>query len=71
MNLLLAVARALGLSRSRRQAWRSPDLGDMGTAFGLDAITTLDAESPEGAAARAEMASADRFQMRLHRRSSF
>jgi len=44
----------------------------MGTAFGLDAITTIQPESPaEAAAARERALPASRMQYRLHRRSTF
>ena len=68
MNVLATVFRLFGLSR--RAAGRRPtDLGDMGTAFGLDACTTLDAEAIEGAALRARLEPADHFQLRLNRSS--
>ena len=70
MNVLATVFRLLGLSRRRGSARGGPDFADMGTAFGLDATTTLEAESAEGAAARAHLAAADPFQLRVHRRSS-
>ena len=70
VNVLATVFRLLGLARPRRRARGPVDMADMGTAFGLDACTTLDADSIEAAAARAWLESADHFQLRLHRRTS-
>ena len=50
---------------------RVDDWADMGTAFGLDAITTLQPESAAEAAARERAAPLSRMQNRLHRRSTF
>ena len=69
VNVFATVLRLLGLSR-RARARGPADPADMGTAFGLDACTTLDADSIEAAAARAWLETADHFQLRLHRRSS-
>jgi len=41
----------------------------MGTAFGLDAITTIQPESPAEIAARQHAAPVSRMDYRLHRRS--
>jgi hypothetical protein len=43
----------------------------MGTAFGLDAITTIQPESPSEIAARERAAPPTRIALRLHRRSTF
>ena len=43
----------------------------MGTAFGLDAITTIQPESAAETAARERAAPASRIDYRLHRRSTF
>ncbi len=67
------------IERARRffaapQGWpsrRVDDWADMGTAFGLDAITTLQPESAADVAARERAAPASRMQVRLHRRSTF
>ena len=51
MNLIARARRYL--STSRRAARRAQDdPADMGTAFGLDAITTIQPESPAESAAR-------------------
>lgn len=70
MNL---IARArLYLSTSRRAARRmDDDPADMGTAFGLDAITTIQPESAAEVAARQSAPPPSRMQYRLHRRSTF
>ena len=69
VNMLATVFRLLGFSRPARVRG-AVDMADMGTAFGLDACTTLDADSIEAAATRAWLETADHFQLRLHRRSS-
>ena len=43
----------------------------MGTAFGLDAITTIQPETAAEAAARERAAPPSRIEHRLHRRSTF
>ncbi len=70
MNLI-ARARRFFAMPTRWPARRVDDWADMGTAFGLDAITTLQPESAAEAAAREVAAPANRLQYRLHRRSSF
>jgi hypothetical protein len=70
MNLIARARRYL--STSRRTARRvDDDPADMGTAFGLDAITTIQPESPAEVAARERALPASRMQYRLHRRSTF
>jgi hypothetical protein len=70
MNLIARARRYL--STSRRAARRSQDdPADMGTAFGLDAITTIQPESPAESAARERSLGAGRMALRLHRRSTF
>jgi hypothetical protein len=70
MNLIARARRYL--SASHRAARRlDDDPADMGTAFGLDAITTIQPESPAEVAARAHAAPPSRMQYRLHRRSTF
>jgi hypothetical protein len=70
MNLIARARRYL--STSRRAARRhSDDPADMGTAFGLDAITTIQPESPAEIAARERAAPPSRIALRLHRRSTF
>ena len=70
MNLL-AGARWL-LALATRPATRSAagDPADMGTAFGLDAITTLEPQLDTDAGAH-EPPERTRFEHRLHRRSTF
>ena len=69
MNLIARARRYLWTSR--RAARRDDDPADMGTAFGLDAITTIQPESPAEIAARERAAPASRIALRLHRRSTF
>jgi hypothetical protein len=70
MNLIARARRYL--STSRRTARRTDDdPADMGTAFGLDAITTIQPESAAEAAARERAPPPSRMQYRLHRRSTF
>ena len=67
MNLIARARRYL--STSRRSARRlDDDPADMGTAFGLDAITTIQPDSPAEIAAR-QAAPVSRMEHRLHRRS--
>ncbi len=69
MNLIARARRYL--STSRRSARHvGDDPADMGTAFGLDAITTIQPESPAETAAR-ERSTPSRIDYRLHRRSTF
>ncbi len=69
MNLIARARRYL--ATSRRSARRlDDDPADMGTAFGLDAITTIQPESPAEIAAR-RAAPVSRIEDRLHRRSRF
>ena len=70
MNLIARARRYL--ATSRRAARRlDDDPADMGTAFGLDAITTIQPESPAETAARRLAAPVSRIDYRLHRRSRF
>jgi len=70
MNLIARARRYL--TTSRRSARRlDDDPADMGTAWGLDAITTIQPESPHEAAARERSAPTSRIALRLHRRSTF
>ena len=70
MNLIARARRYLSTSR-RAARRRDDDPADMGTAFGLDAITTIQPESPAEIAAR-EQRGAGRAasSYRLHRRST-
>ena len=69
---LIAGARwllSLGSRRASRPAGSDP--ADMGTAFGLDAITTTFEPDATGEAPRCDgPASPSRFELRLHRRST-
>ena len=70
MNLIARARRYL--STSRRSARRlDDDPADMGTAFGLDAITTIQPESAAEIAARQRAVPVSRMAHRLHRRSTF
>ena len=54
-----------------RERLREPDWADMGTAFGLDAITTTFEPDTTGESPRRDdAASPSRFELRLHRRST-
>jgi len=69
---VFAIARRLltiAFRRGRRGSM--DDAADMGTAFGLDASTFLEPETPEEIAAREPAHTLSRFEHRLHRRSSF
>jgi hypothetical protein len=70
MNLIARARRYFAISR--RSARRlDDDPADMGTAFGLDAITTIQPESPAEIAARERSTTPSRIALRLHRRSTF
>jgi hypothetical protein len=70
MNLIARARRYL--ATSRRSARRlDDDPAGMGTAFGLDAITTIQPESPAEIAARQGDGPPNRIALRLHRRSTF
>lgn len=64
--------RALTSSRAQRRLSREDDFADMGTAFGLDAITTLQGErfAASTGAGALDGSAASRLAARLHRRSS-
>ncbi len=69
---LMAGARWLLALTSRRATRRhGSDPADMGTAFGLDAITTLEPQSLDEEPEREGSAKPTRFELRLHRRSTF
>ncbi len=70
MNLI-ARARRFFAMPVQWPARRVDDWADMGTAFGLDAITTLQPESAAEVAARERAAPVSRMQYRLNRRSTF
>ena len=70
MNLIAGARWLLSLGSRRAVGRQGSDPADMGTAFGLDAITTLEPETlgqaPEGEASPEP----SRFELRLHRRST-
>ena len=68
MNLFARARRYLSTSRRVRHVVDDP--ADMGTAFGLDAITTIQPETAAEIAARGRAVASDRMADRLHRRSS-
>ena len=70
MNL---IARARRYFATPRRSVRrlDDDPADMGTAFGLDASTTIQPESPAEIAAREPATPPSRITLRLHRRSTF
>ena len=70
MNLIARARRYLSTSR-RAARHLGDDPADMGTAFGLDAITTIQPESPAEIKARERAAPVSRIDYRLHRRSTF
>ena len=70
MNLIARARRYLTTSR-RAARRRDDDPADMGTAFGLDAITTIQPESAAELAARERAAPPNRIALRVHRRSTF
>ena len=70
MNLFAGARWLLTLGSRRANRRHGSDPADMGTAFGLDAITTIQPESAEELAAR-QVAPANRMADRLHRRSSY
>lgn len=70
MNLIARARRYFATSR-RSVRRLDDDPADMGTAFGLDAITTIQPESPAEIAARESSGPPSRIALRLHRRSTF
>jgi hypothetical protein len=70
MNLIAGARWLLALT-SRRAAQRSgSDPADMGTAFGLDAITTLEPESLDELPGHDGPTTQTRFELRLNGRST-
>ena len=70
MNLIARARRYFATSR-RSARPLDDDPADMATAFGLDAITTIQPESPAEIAAREGAGPPSRIALRLHRRSTF
>ena len=69
MKLIAPARRFLARLSRRAIGPRIEDPAGMGTAFGLDAMTTLEPEAEE--AAHRAAGSRSRFEDRLHRRSSY
>ena len=69
MKLIAPARRFLARMSRRALGPRIEDPAEMGTAVGLDAMTTLEPEAE--AAARREAGPKSRFEHRLHRRSSY
>ena len=70
MNLVAGARWLLSLTSRRAIGRRGSDPADMGTAFGLDAITTLEPETLGEAQEREAAPRPSRFELRLHRRST-
>ena len=71
MNLLAGARWLLTLGSRRASRPTGSDPADMGTAFGLDAITTtFEPETPSESRLRDDAARPSRFELRLHRRST-
>lgn len=71
MNLIAGVRWLLALTTRRAVQRRGSDPADMGTAFGLDAITTIEPASLDEAQRReASETTPSRLELRLHRRST-
>jgi hypothetical protein len=71
MNLIARARHYLSTTRRAARRGDDDDPADMGTAFGLDAITTIQPESAAEIAARERAAPVSRIDYRLHRRSTF
>jgi hypothetical protein len=69
MKLMSGLGRWFGLGAQRRIAGMGGDPADMGTAFGLDAITIVPDDTPSRSLAETEPVQSG-FQRRLDRRSS-
>ena len=71
MNLFAGARWLLTLGSRRASRRRGSDPADMGTAFGLDAITTTFEPDLLGESQlRDDAARPSRFELRLHRRST-
>ena len=70
MNLFAGARWLLTLGSRRANRRHGSDPADMGTAFGLDAITTLEPESLGESQLRTDSPQPSRFELRLHRRST-
>ena len=70
MNLFAGARWLMSLPLRRASRRHGSDPADMGTAFGLDAITILEPESVGDAEQREAAPQPSRFELRLHRRST-
>ena len=71
MNLIAGARWLLTLGSRRASRRHGDDPADMGTAFGLDAITTtLEPDAIGESQLRDDAARPSRFELRLHRRST-
>ena len=70
MNLFAGARWLLTLGSRRANRRHGSDPADMGTAFGLDAITTLEPETLGDSQPHADAPRPSRFELRLHRRST-
>ena len=69
MNLIAAARKLIALTARHAERRHASDPADMGTAFGLDATTVLDAETVAAVSRPEPAMPATRFEHRLHRRS--
>ena len=69
MNLIAAVRWLIALTPRRATRRHGGDPADMGTAFGLDAITTLEGELDSGLRESRPVLEASRFEHRSRRRT--
>ena len=70
MNLFAGARWLLTLGSRRASRRRGSDPADMGTALGLDAITTLEPETLGESPLGDDVAQPSRLELRLHRRST-
>jgi len=70
MNLFAGARWLLSLGSRRASRRRGSDPADMGTAFGLDARTTLEPETLGESLLGDDVAQPSRLELRLHRRST-
>ena len=70
MNLFAGARWLLTLGSGRSSRRHGSDPADMGTAFGLDAITTLEPQPLGESGLRDDAPQPSRFELRLHRRST-
>ena len=69
MNLIAGARWLFALTARRATRRRGTDPADMGTAFGLDAITTLEGELDSGLREARPAPETSRFEHRSRRRS--